>query len=86
MKPTTNRRRPHGSEATGSHGGSFLYADGRTVGLTGLSMQILALAEPPHNLLIYHARLKPGCHTAYDEIEQDIARDCAELGFPLPGD
>ncbi len=47
-------------------------------------MQILALAEPPHNLLIYHAHLKPGSHTAYDEIEQDIARDCAELGFPHP--
>jgi len=47
-------------------------------------MQILALAEPPKNLLIYHARLKPGSHTAYNEIEQDIARDCAELGFPHP--
>jgi hypothetical protein len=50
----------------------------------GLSMQILAQSRPPQILQVYRDPLKPGSHAAYREIEQDIARACAELGFPHP--
>jgi len=48
----------------------------------GLSMQILAQPKPPQILQIYRERLKPQSHAAYGVVEQDIARVCAELGFP----
>jgi hypothetical protein len=51
-------------------------------GLIGVSMQIFSQSQPPQILQIYRDRLKPGSHVAYREIEQDIARVCADLGFP----
>lgn len=56
----------------------------RFAALTALSMPIVAPAQPAHILQIYRDRLKPWGHAAYAKIERDIARDCAELGFPHP--
>src|ERR1700736_2146676 len=56
----------------------------RFAGLIGLSMQVGAQSQPPQILQIYRDLLKPGSRAAYSEVEQDIARACAELGFPHP--
>lgn len=48
----------------------------------GLAMQISAQSQPPQILQIYRDFLKSGSHTAYQEVERDIAGVCVELGFP----
>jgi hypothetical protein len=57
---------------------------GRFACVIAVSMQIIAQSRPPQILQIYRDPLKPGSHSAYREIEQDIARVCGVLGFPHP--
>jgi len=40
--------------------------------------------QPPQILAVYRDFLKPGSETAYQQIENDGARICVELGCPHP--
>jgi hypothetical protein len=44
----------------------------------------MATSDPPNHLLIHQARLTPGSHAVCDEIEREIARDCAAFGLAHP--
>jgi len=50
----------------------------------GLAMQIVAHPQPPQILQIHREPLKPGSEAAYQEIEEDTARICAQLRCPHP--
>jgi len=53
-------------------------------GFVGLAMQIIAHPQPPQILQIHREPLKPGSEAAYQEIEEDTARICAQLRCPHP--
>jgi hypothetical protein len=50
----------------------------------GLAMQFSTAQQPSQILQIYREALKPGTRAAYQKVEEDTARLCAEFSCPHP--